>query len=407
VGRWAGAETREENPAMLTRRVTGLLVGLALLCGLASTGEACPFCTMQGKTLTTEVSDASMVLYGQLANANEKAETTDLNIETIIKDNPARAKRTKLTLSRFIDLERTGKDDRFLVFCDLFQNKIDPYRGMALKKGSKLPEYMRGALAVKDKPGTQRLRFYFDYLDNSDLEISNDAYKEFGNADYKDFRALAKDFSVDRVVKWLKDPDTPSFRIGLYASMVGHFGKKEHAPVLRKLLDDPERRAGSGIDGLMAAYVMLDPKDGWAYLQGALKSTKEEFMFRYAGLRAVRFLHDFRTDVIAKKDLHKAACILLAQDDICDMAIDDLRKWGCWDVADQVMGIRKTEAAKLPIVRRALLRYALRCKGSADATAYVAERRKADPEGVKEAEELLKLDEESSAPATPAPVTKK
>jgi hypothetical protein len=390
---------------MLLRRLTVLLGGVALLWALASTSQACPFCTMQGKTLTTEVTDASMVLYGQLSNANEKAETTDLVVETVIKDNPARAKRTKLTLARFIDLERTDKDDRFLVFCDLFQNKIDPYRGMALKKGSKLPEYMRGALALKDKTGTQRLRFYFNYLDNSDLEISNDAYKEFGNADYKDFRALAKDFPADRVVKWLKDPDTPSFRVGLYASMVGHFGKKEHAPVLRKLLDDPERRAGSGIDGLLAAYVMLDPKDGWAYLQGALKSAKEEFMFRYAALRAVRFLHDFRTDVITKKDLTGATCILLGQDDICDMAIDDLRKWEAWDLADKVLAIAKAEAGKLPIVRRALLRYALRCKGSAAAAAYVVERRKADPEGVKEAEELLKLDEESNPPVPP--VTKK
>ena len=53
---------------------------------MTSTSPACPFCTMQGKTLTGEVADASMVLYGKLDKADEKAETTDIEIETIIKD---------------------------------------------------------------------------------------------------------------------------------------------------------------------------------------------------------------------------------------------------------------------------------------------------------------------------------
>src|SRR6202011_2215677 len=91
------------------------------------------------------------------------------------------------------DLSGVGNNDRYVLFCDLFRGKIDPYRGLALKTGSKLPEYLRGALelAEKKKSGQERLRFFFDYLDNSDLEISNDAYKEFGNADYKDYRDMA------------------------------------------------------------------------------------------------------------------------------------------------------------------------------------------------------------------------
>ena len=220
----------------LIRRSLFLLLAAAALVGLASTSPACPFCTMQGKTLTGEVADASMVLYGKLGNANEKAETTDIAVETIIKDNEVRGKRMTLTLNRFIDLEMTGKNDRYIVFCDLFRGKIDPYRGLALKAGSKLPEYLRGALQLveKKKTGQERLRFFFDYLDSADLEISNDAYKEFGNADYKDFTALSKTLPADRIVKWLKNTDTPTFRIGLYASMLGHAGKEKDAVVLKR-----------------------------------------------------------------------------------------------------------------------------------------------------------------------------
>jgi hypothetical protein len=389
------------------RWVLGVVVAAACLLGLAATSPACPFCNAQGTTLIGEVNTATMVLYGKLHNADEKNETVQLDVEDVIKDHAARGKAKSLTLSRYVDLSLTGDKDRFLVFCDVFKGKIDPYRGMALKSGSKLPEYLRGALQVKDKPMAQKLRFFFDYLDDADPEISNDAYKEFGNADYKDFSVMAKGVSPDRVVKWLKNPETPSFRMGLYASMLGHCGKEKDAVVLKALLDDPERKTGSGVDGIMAGYAMLKPKAGWGHIVSLLKNNKEEFMVRYAALRALRFLHDYRSDVVTKKDLVDGVCVMLIQEDISDLAIEDLRKWQCWDKTEQVLAVTKTEASKQPIVRRAILRFCLQAKASSKAAAeYVEARRKADPKAVEEAEELLKL-EQDTAPKTESPVTKK
>ena len=135
-------------------------------------------------------------------------------------------------------------------------------------------------------------------------------------------------------------------------------------------------------------------------------------MFRYAALRAVRFLHDFRTDVVAKKELINGLNVLLEQEDIADLAIEDLRKWQVWDHADKVLAVCKTPAFKLPIVKCAVLRYCLQCQGVHTAAAFVAERRKADPDAVKEAEELLKLEQEtnpptsSKEPAAKTPATK-
>jgi len=388
----------------MTRRVTRGGLGLLLLAALwltAQTGSACPFCDPQaGKTFTTETADATMVLFGKLTNANEKAETTDIEIDTVIKDDPTRGKKDRLTMHRYVDLSLTTPKDRYLVFCEIYKGKIEPYRGMALKVGSKLPEYLRGALQFKDRPVTQRLRFFFDYLDNSDLEISTDAYKEFAMADYPHFKAIAKDLPSERVTKWLQSDDVPAFRVGLYAAMLGHCGKDKDAGVLKKLLDNPERRAGSGVDGVMAAYALLKPKEGWKYITDSMKNAKEDFTFRYAALRSVRFLHDYRDDVVGKKQLVEAVCQLLDQEDIADLAIEDLRKWQSWTLADKVLGVTKTDAYKQPIVKRAVLRYCLQCKDSTTASAYVAARRKADPKAVEEAEELLKLEQEA-APVTP------
>lgn len=92
--------------------------------------------------------------------------------------------------------------------------------------------------------------------------------------------------------------------------------------------------------------------------------------------------------------------VLLDQSDIADLAIDDLRKRECWDLADRVLALQKSKAYEIPIVRRAVLRYALSCKGNKSAQAYVGEQRKNDPQMVADAEELLKL--EQMPPATGA-----
>jgi hypothetical protein len=380
----------------LNRCLLFLAAALALAL-LAAPSGACPFCSMQGQTLTGEVSQASMVLFGKLTNGKEQANgegTTDLQVEFVVKDHDIRAGKKTVTLERYIDTGAAG-DVRYLVFCDVFKNKIDPYRGIAVDAKSDMPKYLKGALEQKDARIDRRLRFFFDYLDNPDVEISNDAYKEFANADYKDYHDMAKNLPADKVAGWLKDPKTPGFRYGLYASMLGHCGKPEHAKLLRNLLEDPEKRVTSGVDGLLAGYVMLLPKDGWEYVKGLLKDPKKEFALRYAALRALRFFWDYRTDLVAKKDLAEAAALLLEQSDIADLAVEDLRKWGCWDMTDRVLGLQKKEAYNIPIVKRAVLRFALCAKDNKEAQKYIQEQRAKDPEGVSSAEELLKLEQDA------------
>jgi hypothetical protein len=362
-----------------------------------SSAVCCPFCSMQGQTLTGEVNQASMVLFGTLTNAKLNADqgSTDLQIEAVIKKNEILGDKKVVTLPRYVPSDKTTT--KFLVFCDVFKGKIDPYRGFQVKADSDIVKYLQGALAVKDKDVSTRLRFFFDYLDNADLEIANDAYKEFGNADYKDYHDMAKTLPPDKIAKWLQDPATPAFRHGLYASMLGHCGSAKHAELLRKLLDDSQKQASTGVDGMLAGYVMLQPKEGWAYLRAILKDPKKEFMLRYAGLRAVRFLWTSRPDLVAEKDLEAAVVDLIDQSDIADLAIEDLRLHHCWDVADHVFSLYGKKSHDIPIVRRYILRYALSCPGP-EAAKFVAGLRKKEPEMVKDIEEFLKLEN----PAQPA-----
>jgi hypothetical protein len=403
--------------AGLTRRLLPLLIAFLALPLLISPSGACPFCGMQGPTLTGEVAQAKLVLYGQLTNAKEQANgdgTTDLVVENVIKnelagkkDDPLAGNNKTVRLDRFLPPLGEANKYRYLIYCDVFRGKIDPYRTVPVIKDGGMAKYLLGALEHKDEPIGKRLRFFFDYLDNPDLEISNDAYKEFGNADYKDYKDMAKELPAERVARWLKDEKTPAFRYGLYASMLGHCGKEEHAKLLHDMLEDPAKRLGSGVDGMLAGYVMLKPREGWAYTRAILKDGKKEFMIRYAALRAVRFLWDSRPDLVSQREMKESLGDLLKQSDIADLAIDDLRKRQCWDVSDAVLGLRNTKTYEIPIVRRAILRFALGCqdskaKSSTAARSYVAEQRQKDPQIVADAEELLKLEQMPPAVSTPA-----
>jgi hypothetical protein len=275
---------------------------------------------------------------------------------------------------------------------------------MPVKKTSDLPAYLKGAVAVRDKKLPERLKFFFRYLQNEDFEIANDALKEFGNANYTDVAQIADDLSAETIAGWLEDKRTPPHRIGLYALLLGLCSKdkEKHARLLRGLIDDPDRQLSGGVDGILAAQVLLQPKEGWEFLGTVLKDRKRGFLVRYAALRAARFFIDTRKDVIPRKDVIDAVSLLLEQTDIADLAIEDLRRWKEWKQTKKVLELKDRQSHDTAVIRRGILRFML-SSPEAEAKAYIAEMRKADPDLVEAAEELLKIEEKNpnSPPRTP------
>jgi hypothetical protein len=369
--------------------------------------HCCPFCPGASQTLTKDAEQAVMILYGRLANAkldpnDPTTGTTELSIDSIVKSHESIAGKKSLILPRYIPPE---KDTKFLVFCDFYQGKIDPYRGMAVRSDSRIADYLKGALAVKDKDAPTRLSYFIKFLDDKDPEVSGDAFNEFGIADYKEYRPVAEKASAEMIAKWIRDPNTPALRLGLYGSMLGHCGTAAHAKLLRETLDDSQNRYSSGVDGMLAGYVLLEPKEGWAYLKSILKDEKRDFLLRYAALRATRFFHDYRPDVIKPAEIRAATALLLEQKDIVDLAIEDLRKWGAWEYTNKVLGLFGRPGFDVPIIKRSILRFALSCPSNNEpASQFVAARKKEDAQYVEEVSELLRL--ESPKPET-TPTTKK
>ena len=93
----------------------------------------------------------------------------------------------------------------------------------------------------------------------------------------------------------------------------------------------------------------------------------------------------------------KCCAALLPHGDLADQAIEDLRRWGYWDLTTDVLAqfAKPTHAA--PIVRRSIVRYALCCPGD-DAKRFVAAVKQIDPKLVRTVEESLELYAPGSAP---------
>jgi hypothetical protein len=364
--------------------------------------RCCPFCSQDKiPTLAGDYNQALMVLVGSFTNAKLAEGTTDFVIEKVLKSNAFLDgdKVRKVDGKKVITLPRylPQAKSKFVIFCDVYKDMIDPYRGIEIQQGSDVVPYLTGAVKLKDQPLGARLRYSFDHLNSPDLEVAMDAYRDFARTDYKDYMAMARKLPADTLAGWLEDPKTPPYRYGLYSSLLGLCGKLEHGKILRAMIDDPEKRKGSGIDGMLVGYVALEPKEAWAYLTKLLKDDSQDFLMRYAGLRTIRFMWESRPDLVSKNDLVDGLALVLAHADMADFAIEDLRKWKRWEMSDKVLDLFGKKSHDVPVVKRAILRFALQCP-SPRARTFVEQQRRRDPDWVKDTEELLKLESPPSPP---------
>ena len=190
---------------------------------------------------------------------------------------------------------------------------------------------------------------------------------------------------------FLKSPTVPEVRKNLYGFLLGACGIDADANLLKSML---EGKGPHMEEGLLTGYVQLRPKEGWARTREILQNQDADFMRRYHALRVTRYLHNERPDLVSKKEAAAGMCLLLPQADIADLAIEDLRRWKCWEPATDVLNLNTLDSHRdIPIVRRAILRYALSARDVPAAMAFVEEQRRKDAELVKDCIELIKLEE--------------
>jgi hypothetical protein len=104
----------------------------------------------------------------------------------------------------------------------------------------------------------------------------------------------------------------------------------------------------------------------------------------------VRMYHGWKPKE-SRDDVLKSLAAMVAQGELADVAIEDLRRWHMWDLTPDVLALYGKKGFDAPIMQRTIVRYGLSCKEET-AAKFIAERRRGEPELVKEVEDSLQFE---------------
>jgi hypothetical protein len=348
---------------------------------------------MQSSTLREDAGKAKLVLYGAVTDSKPTADglggTAKFAIERVIKSDPFLGKTKEIELPRLVPVTNPKNPPRFVIFCDVFNNKLDPYRGTPANSPA-VVDYLQGALKLDGKDRTADLQFFFKYLDHKDADVAQDAFLELARATDQELGKAAPTFDAAKLRAWVQDPQLSVERLNLYAFLLGACGGERDAALLRAILVKPDDKTMGAYQGVLTGYIQVNPRDGWQLAQDVLKDPKKPFMQRYAVLRALRFYHGWKPTE-TRREVIGGLALALDQGDVADLAVEDLRRYEIWDLTANVLAQFDKKTHSAPIVKRSILRYALCCPGD-EARNFVARVRKQDAEMVRDVEESLQFE---------------
>ena len=371
------------------RRWMLIVVALLSLLAMSRTTPACSLCAnlAQVPTFRQEAAQphARIIIYGNFKNP--QASGTEFHISSVLRSDPFIEGKKSFIVPKYIP----AKDEKpFLLFADVFNKEIDAYRGVPIKTNEGL-EYVKKVLKLDPKDKTENLLFFFKYLEHADKEVANDAFMEFAKATDVEIGAVAKKLPPDKLRGWLKDPETPPEHIGLYAFLLGACGNKDDADLLKAMLQDSSDKTTKAFDGILTGYIHLRPREGWDLALATLKDDKRSFEVRHCVVRMMRFFYAYQPKE-NKDNVLKGMEIMLVRSDLADMAIEDLRRLKIFDLTPEVLGLYGKKGYEGQLMREAIIRYALACKDDNAAQKFLAERRRIEPELVRDVEDALRFE---------------
>lgn len=373
---------------------------VVLLLSVPSLGRCCSICDpnfAQRPTLRQSALAAKFVVVGTLGNARLEGERglTDLTIDQTILDDGVVGKRKVITLPGYIPFDAKNPP-KFLVFGDLLNGKIDVVRGSPVRSAA-VADYLRSALKIDDRERVKQLHYFYQHIDSANPDVAADAFHEFAKATDQEIAGVAKSLTPVKIRKLLKDPNTPPERLGIFAFILGACGSKDDADFLVALIRKKDERGNSALSGLLGGLIELRPDDGWTMTVEILADNRRPYSDRLAALGTLRFFHankpkECRTQII------KGLAAVVQDGDMADMGLEDLRRWQWWELTPTVLKQYGKPSHGAPLVKRAIVRYALCCP-NVEAASFIKERRLAEPDLVKQVEESLEFEKPTPAPA--------
>jgi hypothetical protein len=375
------------------------IAALGLLLAVPHPGPACSLCGGDLRQKPTFREDAAqptarIVFIGTVketaVNPRDGSGSTVLSVKALLRSDPAFKGKNLVTVPRYLDPGDRKNPSQYLVFCDVFKGDLDPYRGVPLRSGDGA-DYVKKAMALDPRDRVNNLTFFFRYLEHPDKEIAQDAFLEFAKATDQEIGQVGPRLASAKLRSWLKDPQTPPERLAVYAQLLGACGGAEDAAFLRSLLNEAGERVTNAYDGILGGYIHLRPREGWDLALASLRDGRKPLPVRLAVVRTLQFYHGWQPKE-SRAHVLKGLEAMIVQGELADIAVEDLRQWKMWDLTREVLALYGKKGYDSPIVQRAIVRYALSCKGDNAAASFLADRRRQEPDLVKEVEESLQFE---------------
>lgn len=360
------------------------LTGWFALASVARPALACPFCSAVSQTIRQEAEVMDAVLIAEATDKSvrdEQTGTVTLKVAKVLK-GAEHLKGNEVTVVYYGDLF-AGR--RFLL------SGIDPpnfqWSSMPLTADSEA--YVIKMLGLPDEP-LERLKFVQNYLQHPETMLNRDAYDEFATTPYPVIQSLKPFMDHGQLVEWIKDPEMPADRRRLYLTMLGVCGTEQDVPMLESLLTSPDPADRSGLDALIACYLLLAGEEGLQLVDDQfLNNAKAPYAETYSAVMAVRF-HGTEADKIPRSTLVKSLYHVLERKDLADLVIPDLARWGDWSQIDRLVRLFMEAEADNNWVRVPVVNY-LRACPKPEAEAALEKLREIDPESVRRASSFFAI----------------
>ncbi|WP_437201102.1 hypothetical protein [Planctomicrobium sp. SH664] len=398
------------NPIL---RRTAFRICSAFLLGVIAWGmasilpvaTACPFCSAPSLTLAEQLDAAQAGILVQWVGGKpadrEKSfiGETEYEILQVVRDETQKLEKGKtVTLDRF----RTGnKGDLYLLLGTVVDGAIEWSTPLEVTETSF--NYIVQAPS-KESPPTERLAYFLKFLEFPDTLIAVDAYSEFSNAPYEDIVPLADRMPREKIIGWLKDPDTEPTHIGLYGLLLGLCGKPEDAEFMKELIIKETDTFRLGIDGVMGGYLLLAGTPGLKTInESKLINADVPFSETFAAMQALRFMWTYGKGRIPAEDLRASMRLLLDRPTLADLVIVDLARWNDWSIMDRLMQMYQDKNYDVPAIKRAIIRFMLIAEKEGTTPAKTTPGTDASAEAGDKAADSTVAAEPKQEPASNAP----
>lgn len=326
----------------LRRGWLGLLVLPTLLTLLlAPAADSCPFCfgslqlTLRERIETPDVSLLVEWHRGEEGNIETgEPPTTTFRVLKVWKGDLSAGE--TLTTDHFYEGQA---GDRFLLVGNRLEDVLRWDRAIPLSPQA--IEYV-GGLPPSSAPVTERLRYAFEHLEAAEDTIANDAFTVVGSAKYEEIVAACEYLDVDKLRRWVHDPETLVMRLGVYGMLLGLTGSQQDIPQLHKRIfaTDTDRDVRVGIDGVMGGYLLLSGADGLKELERAYLADPQASADNVnAVTSALRFMWEYGDGRIPADRLRQSMRLALEHEETLEIAIVDLARWQDWAVTPRIVAL--------------------------------------------------------------------